>query len=183
MNAIPTKYAGVQFRSRLEARWAAFFELADWRWEYEPIDLAGWIPDFYVWPQYASTKSGWLIEIKPAFALSGFRLDRYQGHIDSGNIPENCEGIGLLGATIQRYCLGRKRDAPEESLDGCQLGWFLNAVPDGRVGGNYWMSKPVEYRYQCGEANPLFLYFVAEYWEGEEMWREAGNLVQWKAPH
>jgi hypothetical protein len=42
----PTKYVGVQFRSRLEARWAAFFDLANWQWSYEPIDLEGWTPDF-----------------------------------------------------------------------------------------------------------------------------------------
>lgn len=29
MNAIPTRYNGVQFCSRLEARWAAFFDLVD----------------------------------------------------------------------------------------------------------------------------------------------------------
>jgi hypothetical protein len=48
IKAHPTTYAGVRFRSRLEARWAAFFDLAGWRWEYEPIDLDGWSPDFLV---------------------------------------------------------------------------------------------------------------------------------------
>ena len=43
---IPTKYNGINFRSRLEARWAAFFDQLKWEWEYEPIDLNGWIPDF-----------------------------------------------------------------------------------------------------------------------------------------
>ena len=28
--AIPTTYSGVVFRSRLEARWAAFFDLCGW---------------------------------------------------------------------------------------------------------------------------------------------------------
>lgn len=46
--AHPTLYNGVQFRSRLEARWAAFFDLVGWGWEYEPIDLVGWVPDFIV---------------------------------------------------------------------------------------------------------------------------------------
>ena len=45
---IPTMYDGYRFRSRLEARWAAFFDLAGWEWKYEPIDLDGWIPDFWV---------------------------------------------------------------------------------------------------------------------------------------
>lgn len=44
--AIPTKYNGRQYRSRLEARWAAFFDLLGWRCEYEPMDLGSWSPDF-----------------------------------------------------------------------------------------------------------------------------------------
>lgn len=43
---IPTRYAGIQFRSRAEARWAAFFDSLGWHWEYEPLDLDGYIPDF-----------------------------------------------------------------------------------------------------------------------------------------
>jgi len=32
----PTKYAGITFRSRLEARWAVFFDALGISWEYEP---------------------------------------------------------------------------------------------------------------------------------------------------
>ena len=46
--AIPTTYKGIRFRSRLEARWAAMFDICGWRWEYEPLDLPGWIPDFLI---------------------------------------------------------------------------------------------------------------------------------------
>lgn len=46
VKAIPTVYAGVRFRSRLEARWAAFFDLCDWDWRYEPTILSKWCPDF-----------------------------------------------------------------------------------------------------------------------------------------
>jgi hypothetical protein len=41
-------YAGTRFRSRLEARWAAMFDAIGWRWEYEPFDCEGWIPDFLI---------------------------------------------------------------------------------------------------------------------------------------
>lgn len=34
--AIPTRYAGCHFRSRLEARWAVFFDCLGITWEYEP---------------------------------------------------------------------------------------------------------------------------------------------------
>ncbi|MBX5010876.1 hypothetical protein HJB67_13015 [Rhizobium lentis] len=46
IKAIPTIYNNVQFRSRLEARWAAFFDLSGIEWDYEPFDLDGWTPDF-----------------------------------------------------------------------------------------------------------------------------------------
>jgi hypothetical protein len=46
MKAIPTTFAGVRMRSRLEARWASFFTNCGWRWTYEPFDTEGWAPDF-----------------------------------------------------------------------------------------------------------------------------------------
>lgn len=53
IKAIETQYKGYRFRSRLEARWAVFFDALGLRWEYEPegFDLggAGWyLPDFKV---------------------------------------------------------------------------------------------------------------------------------------
>ena len=60
--AIPTEYNGRLFRSRLEARWAVFFDSLGLHWEYEPegFDFDGlrYLPDFHV------TDIGWL-EIKP----------------------------------------------------------------------------------------------------------------------
>ena len=51
--AIETLYKGYRFRSRLEARWAVFFDQLGVAWEYEPegFDLpeAGrYLPDFYL---------------------------------------------------------------------------------------------------------------------------------------
>lgn len=43
---IPTFYNGVWYRSRLEARWSAFFHHEGWTASYEPYDLPNWIPDF-----------------------------------------------------------------------------------------------------------------------------------------
>ncbi|MCR5811567.1 MAG: hypothetical protein K6G34_09355 [Lachnospiraceae bacterium] len=48
MKAIETEYKGYKFRSRLEARWAVFFDACGVRWEYEPEGYA--LPDgqFYL---------------------------------------------------------------------------------------------------------------------------------------
>lgn len=50
--AIETRYAGCRFRSRLEARWAVFFDHLDIRWEYEPQGFhtaeGPYLPDFWL---------------------------------------------------------------------------------------------------------------------------------------
>lgn len=47
---IETEYKGYRFRSRLEARWAVFFDECGFKWEYEPegfdIDGTKYLPDF-----------------------------------------------------------------------------------------------------------------------------------------
>lgn len=73
---IETPYAGHVFRSRLEARWAAFFDLMGWRWTYEPIDLDGYIPDFIL-----DFKAPLLVEVKPAIVLPD--LEEYTAKIDA----------------------------------------------------------------------------------------------------
>jgi hypothetical protein len=49
---IPTRYAGYHFRSRLEARWAVFFDTLRISWEYEPegfqTSLGWYLPDFHI---------------------------------------------------------------------------------------------------------------------------------------
>ncbi|MCO7728643.1 hypothetical protein NJB93_18830 [Brucella intermedia] len=61
IKAIPTEYAGVKFRSRTEARWAAFFDLVGLKWDYEPFDLEGWAPDFLLRTPLTTV----LVEVKP----------------------------------------------------------------------------------------------------------------------
>jgi len=79
IKAHKTFYKGVLFRSRLEARWAAFFDLIGWEWEYEPFDLPGWTPDFLV--VFACDHSecngshSLLVEIKPYLSI-----DEFDGH-------------------------------------------------------------------------------------------------------
>lgn len=46
-------YSGVEFRSQLEARWAVFFDVLGWDWDYEPCHYPlgpnlGYLPDFYL---------------------------------------------------------------------------------------------------------------------------------------
>jgi hypothetical protein len=66
IKAIATTYRQYEFRSRLEAKWAAFFDLCHWPWSYEPVDLNGWIPDFAIGERPT------LVEVKPFFRKEEF---------------------------------------------------------------------------------------------------------------
>jgi hypothetical protein len=65
--AITTLFDGIEYRSRLEARWAAFFGRIGWQTTYEPFDGDGYIPDFLVHGDRPL-----LVEVKPAVTLDDF---------------------------------------------------------------------------------------------------------------
>ena len=64
ITAIETSYQGCRFRSRLEARWAVFFDRAGVAWQYEPQGFAiggrPYLPDFLL------PDSGTWVEVKGA---------------------------------------------------------------------------------------------------------------------
>lgn len=65
---IPTVFRGIEYRSRLEARWAALFTQLSWEFTYEPIDGNGYIPDFVVYGEQPV-----MVEVKPAVTLDEYR--------------------------------------------------------------------------------------------------------------
>lgn len=90
IKAIETVYKGYKFRSRLEARWAVFFDAMgiEYQYELEGFDLgeAGWyLPDFYL------PESGWFVEVKPLGDIS----DKDQAKIDAldNNPPSYATGV------------------------------------------------------------------------------------------
>lgn len=69
MKAIETVYKGYKFRSRLEARWAVFFDAIGAEWEYEPEgyilnDGTFYLPDFLLHNVYGRGASEIYVEIK-----------------------------------------------------------------------------------------------------------------------
>lgn len=89
---IETRYKGYRFRSRLEARWAVFFDTAGIAWEYEKdgynIDGRPYLPDFYL-PEHAA-----FFEVKGSqeydeALLQGLAdLTGRQVILAAGNIPD-----------------------------------------------------------------------------------------------
>jgi len=124
ITAIPTTYQGIEFRSRLEAKWAFVFDKLGWSWEYEPIDLKGYIPDFIL----TFPRAPMLVEIKPALARKELEAA----------IPkiENSGWTGdslILGATIAfetQYCCSPFGlvSQPHDYQEGTKTTWWDYAI-------------------------------------------------------
>lgn len=156
--AIPTEYAGVQFRSRLEARWAAFFDLLDLSWEYEPIDLDGYIPDFLLTKSPLSARPV-LVEVKPI-------------------VQWPCPVLRCMD------CFDAPRGMYDDAVAKIEAsGWtdaaiLVGAVPLHDKHGWFCWGRHVS-------CNDTFLYGALVDLPGREdtqrqLWREAGNAVQWR---
>lgn len=186
IKAIPTRYAGVQFRSRLEARWAAFFDLVGWRWQYEPFDLNGWIPDFALIGHKTT-----LVEVKPVDEGSDL-LAATQAEIARANPGQEVLILSYFTPITQA-----------EHWDNTPiLGWLYESWGDidapcwewGLAAVSTWVRSPA--LGFCSESGSYVdrisgeysgniggdIYDVAVASTLRNLWAEAGNMVQWRSP-
>lgn len=112
-------YRGVRYRSRLEARWARLFDWAGWRYDYEPVDLDGWIPDFAVdLPDPAGPA---LVECKPAIKPSDFAPAQSKAEASGASGT-----VVVLGARWSREP-GVWAVLPGEGREGAWRAWAIPA--------------------------------------------------------
>jgi len=170
---IPTAYRGVRFRSRLEARWAAFLDGLGWSWAYEPIDLFGYIPDFICHHEGGEL----LIEIKPAVALADLRDHREKINRSGWEKEALIVGASLFdnGTASPDFGLLRSRtDEPGWSWD---TGVSFRCLSCGKLSV---LSESLSWHCRvCG-------YYDGNAHVGtadgiDELWAAAGNRVQWMA--
>jgi hypothetical protein len=169
--AIPTTYGGTQFRSRLEARWAAFFDLLRFPWKYEPFDCDGYIPDFLLFDRL-------LIEVKPIVwgqPRHGDEPGREEAKrklLDA--MPGRVEYVALVGVGIHEFTpghaiAGTAHHAPNASdpqpWNDLYLDWWPSCAEISFEGQPTLGAK-------TNRASVGF----------EAIWREAGNRVQWRSP-
>jgi hypothetical protein len=115
IQAKPTRYAGCHFRSRLEARWAVFFDTLGLRWEYEPEGFLGcwgacYLPDFFlpevlfandyryaegIW--YPVAVPGIYVEVKPTYEKLHEDGKKIGGCIDYHSSPISRHALLILG--------------------------------------------------------------------------------------
>lgn len=93
---IPTLYRGMRFRSRLEAKWAVFFDRLGWRWTYEPFDLRGYIPDFVL-----HMHKPLLVEVKPDIDAASLRT--HVDKIDASGWADEALVVGVRPIDFKTY--------------------------------------------------------------------------------
>jgi hypothetical protein len=113
---IETNYAGCRFRSRLEARWAVFFDALGIAWEYERegFDLGDglyYLPDFWL------SKSHWFVEVKPV-SPTGQDLLKIRRLDDNPPFPAN--GVVVVIGTPEPF--GIDEDAVYDPTTGAYMG-------------------------------------------------------------
>jgi len=128
IKAIQTRAFGCYFRSRLEARWATFFNTMGWSWEYEPegfeLESGRYLPDFKV--QESNHVLTWF-EVKPFM----------NGCPDDQRWTELAVGSGIR--MITAYGMHR-------SGDGCEIAW-INRVMHPHAGR---LTLPNGNKYELG---------------------------------
>ena len=170
-NAIRTKYKGILYRSRLEAKWAVMFELFGWRVQYEPYDLMGWIPDFEI-----NEAKRVLCEVRPYLTLEEWE-ERIR-EIETA-APQEPQDVLLLSYDPHCCYLGEgQRDWPERAYgravwtyrgDRIGLTHEFQGYHDRITGvydGNQWS---IEEDLALG----VMTYTI------DDLWAEAGNRTQW----
>lgn len=189
---IPTEYGGVRFRSRLEARWAAFFDLLRWPWEYEPIDLRGYIPDFAL----TFPRAPMLVEVKSELGIDWWALrakhaDRIEAAV--GRWADDDETLVLDWGDGETLIVG----AVLGVTDGC--GPNFGAICDPRRGWWDWGPAVLTRCQPCKMWTPIHdekhndqgcrfcgnwpePMLASEHRLLRELWDDAGNTVQWKRP-
>lgn len=130
IQAIETSYAGCRFRSRLEARWAVFFNHLGIRWEYESQgyelpDGTRYLPDFHL------PVGDLFVEVKgnsAALTKDGDRLRKFAAAsgthlIVLGEVPVCTETSGVPGHSTIVSVQDRTHDVVSIVVDTVGEGW------------------------------------------------------------
>lgn len=133
IKAKETIFKEVLFRSRLEAKWAAMFELCGWAWQYEPVDLPRWSPDFFIHIRRPRA-NGLIREIKLLAEVKPYTsIDQFDGHPCELNLYghehfecEACVGLGINPSV----CLMHLESDSEGSHGQCDFDYLVSCSLD-----------------------------------------------------
>jgi hypothetical protein len=184
IKSIETTYRGARFRSRLEARWAAFYDLLGWRSEYEPIELENYIPDFIL-----LLHKPLLVEVKPKWDCDGLYRAAHE-KIEASGWEDEALIVGASWATTDESSSSNAPRVLGEGSEGMcgveRYGWNPVVWFDcrGCADRRSFCSDIMSYHCRvkgCYDGDGHIG------WDPDldglaQRWNEAGSIVQWRAP-
>lgn len=114
LKAIETVYKGLKFRSRLEARWAVFFDAMGFNWEYVEPKKHIYLPDFYLlerktWIEISNkTPKAEVLRKCEAFAERQLKNNNIDFRLLVGDIPKATSDFGVLNQFVKNKSNLRK---------------------------------------------------------------------------
>jgi hypothetical protein len=185
MKAIPIKINGIQFRSKLEAKWYLFMKKLEWNIEYEPLELEGingWIPDFII----IGKNKKILVDVKPINSQEEWeKHPDYEKIIEKSGFKKTNYEILILGSSLKL-----------NFDDTCTIGFGIHHQMQKDIDNNIclFVSEavftshngflPYSADWTCrvsGKVGKSYVFcndFKYEYFE--KIWNECGSELQWK---
>lgn len=182
---VVTEYNGNRFRSRLEARWAALFDLVGLPYIYEPSDHGGYIPDFLI-----PGPNPLYVEVGPVQTDAEYRAKAAKPlrYLDADFIvlgtdplarmmdtPMRSESSSIIGLQFQRNGFAGEE---QEFDNGCEA--HLCRDHNGHVAIVNLIMSYTPYPCGCGDHSGWWGYACSAA-EIEHLWAQAGTATQWKS--
>ena len=199
MKAIPIKIDGIQFRSKLEARWYLFMKRLGWKIMYEPEikGLNNWIPDFLI----IGFGKKILVDVKPIDTVEDWEKNPDRIRIENSgikNLPEyellilgtnlQLDGKNQMGLLYTRDEFWEEGKEPVVLQDHNRAECVFSIGDDGKQIGfmdtiGSWSCRITgdggkTYLIRGNGINNADTHLKSI----DKMWNEAGTQLQWK-PH
>ena len=172
-----TNFNNREFRSRLEAKWACFFELVGWDYEYEPCQINGFNPDFLI--KCSSDRYDCkfvIVEVKPEIMIT----EEYKQGVLKKYKNQKAHILILSDFPFREkdsyIVIGVGTQYPQPPADAEMMNLEMKCIDDF---GSSWMSfdgmiygeveRKSFLRARQEETNQLI-----------DTWKEAGNRVMFK---
>lgn len=199
MKAIPIKIDGIQFRSKLEARWYLFMKRLGWKIMYEPEikGLNNWIPDWLIIGKDRKI----LVDVKPIDTVEDWEKNPDRIRIENSgikNLPEyellilgtnlQLDGKNQMGLLYTRDAFWEEGKEPVVLQDHSSAECVFSIGDDGKQIG--FMDTIGSWHCRItGEGGKTYLIrdnginnANTHLKSIDEMWNEAGTQLQWNAP-
>ena len=187
MKAIPITYNGINFRSKLEARWYIFMKNLGWNVEYEPHieGLNNWLPDFLI----IGNDTKVLVEVKPFNSsrdfLGDYAADTIKKINNSNWLKLDFDAVIMVGSTLnlgKGMCnhtfIGGDIIRPDDlNSDGYYSEAFVYTDHSGKIGicdNSIWYQDIINNDHDGG-----YCLHDENREKLEICWNKAGSKLQW----